>query len=74
MPGLVVAERPQCQRLVAGLLFLADLGQEEGLCSAGAVRINFLGRYLFNIKASDPGQSLRRFRHPDAAEDNEEEA
>ncbi|WP_424863801.1 hypothetical protein [Streptomyces sp. MMS24-I29] len=36
--------------------------------------INFLGRYPFNIKASDPGQSLRPSRGPDAAEDNEEEA
>lgn len=36
--------------------------------------INFLGRYLFNIKASGPGQGLRPFRDPDAAEDDEEEA
>jgi TnpA family transposase len=33
--------------------------------------INFLGRYLFNIKASAPGQGLRPFRDPDAAEDDE---
>ncbi|MGV9310488.1 hypothetical protein ACWDLG_44630 [Nonomuraea sp. NPDC003727] len=36
--------------------------------------INFLGRYLFNIKVSGPGQGLRPFRDPDVAEDNEEEA
>lgn len=36
--------------------------------------INFLGRYLFNIKASGSGQGLRPFRDPDAAEDDEEEA
>lgn len=34
--------------------------------------INFLGRYLFNIKASGPGQGLRPFRDPDAAEDDED--
>jgi hypothetical protein len=33
-----------------------------------------LGRYLFNIKASGPGQGLRPFRDPDAAEDDEEGA
>ncbi|MGW4518278.1 hypothetical protein ACWEO4_41610, partial [Streptomyces sp. NPDC004393] len=27
--------------------------------------------YLFNIKASGPGQGLRPFRDPDAAEDDE---
>jgi hypothetical protein len=32
------------------------------------------GRYLFNIKASGgPGQGLRPFRDPDAAEDDEAE-
>ena len=31
--------------------------------------INFLGRYLFNIKASGPGQGLRPHRDPDAVED-----
>ncbi|MFF2812549.1 Tn3 family transposase [Streptomyces sp. NPDC058000] len=35
--------------------------------------INFLGRYLFNIKASGPGQGLRPFRDPDAAEDDEDD-
>lgn len=35
--------------------------------------INFLGRYLFNIKATVPGQSLRPFRDPDAVEDDEDE-
>ncbi|MFB6946894.1 hypothetical protein ACFCYL_36840, partial [Streptomyces sp. NPDC056305] len=35
--------------------------------------INFLGRYLFNIKASGPGQGLRPFRDPDAAEDGDDE-
>ncbi|MFE1907635.1 hypothetical protein ACFW96_28750 [Streptomyces gardneri] len=35
--------------------------------------INFLGRYLFNIKASGPGQSLRPLRDPDAVEDDEGE-
>ncbi|MFD4763786.1 hypothetical protein ACFU8Q_32170 [Streptomyces sp. NPDC057543] len=33
--------------------------------------LNFLGRYLFNIKASGPGRGLRPFRDPDAAEDGE---
>lgn len=33
--------------------------------------INFLGRYLFNIKASGPGQGLRPLRDPDAVEDDE---
>ncbi|GAA2277874.1 hypothetical protein GCM10010145_58590 [Streptomyces ruber] len=37
-------------------------------------RITFLGRYLFNIKASGPGQGLRPFRAPDAIEDDEDEA
>lgn len=36
--------------------------------------INFPGRYLFSIKDSGPGQGLRPFRAPDAAEDDEEEA
>jgi hypothetical protein len=35
--------------------------------------INFLGRYLFNIKASGPGQGLRPFRDPDAIEDEGED-
>ncbi|MET8601345.1 hypothetical protein [Streptomyces althioticus] len=35
--------------------------------------INFLGRYLFNITASGPGQGLRPFRDPDAVEDGEDE-
>lgn len=30
--------------------------------------INFMGRYLFNIKASGPGQGLRPLRDPDPAE------
>ncbi|GAA3380793.1 hypothetical protein GCM10020367_69500 [Streptomyces sannanensis] len=30
-----------------------------------------LGRYLFNIKASGPGQGLRPLRDPDAVEDDE---
>ncbi|MFC9220326.1 hypothetical protein ACFT8W_05935 [Streptomyces hygroscopicus] len=30
--------------------------------------VNFLGRYLFNIKASGPGQGLRPLRDPDAVE------
>ncbi|MFD8916088.1 Tn3 family transposase [Streptomyces sp. NPDC059575] len=34
--------------------------------------INFLGRYLFNIKASGPGQGLRPFRDPEAVEDDED--
>ncbi|MFE7326858.1 hypothetical protein ACFU8W_18025 [Streptomyces sp. NPDC057565] len=29
-----------------------------------------LGRYLFNIKASGPGQGLRPFRDPEAIEDD----
>ncbi|TMR93937.1 Tn3 family transposase [Nonomuraea basaltis] len=36
--------------------------------------INFLGRYLFNITASGPGQGLRPFRDPDAIEDDEDDA
>ncbi|WP_328504762.1 transposase [Streptomyces sp. NBC_00457] len=32
--------------------------------------VNFLGRYLFNIKASGPGKGLRPFRDPDAVEDD----
>ncbi|MFF2133602.1 hypothetical protein ACFVW1_51450 [Streptomyces olivochromogenes] len=32
--------------------------------------INFLGRYLFNIKAGGPGQGLRPFRDPGAVEDD----
>ena len=32
-----------------------------------------LGRYLFNIKASGPGQGLRPLRDPDAVEDGEDE-
>ncbi|WP_276616982.1 hypothetical protein [Streptomyces sp. DASNCL29] len=34
-------------------------------------RINFLGRYLFNIKASGPGQGLRPFRDPDPDDGDE---
>ncbi|MFH8804617.1 hypothetical protein ACH4F6_34520 [Streptomyces sp. NPDC017936] len=30
--------------------------------------INFLGRHLFTGKGSGPGQGLRPFRKPDAAE------
>jgi hypothetical protein len=33
--------------------------------------INFLGRYLFNITASGPGQGLRPLRDPDAFKDDE---
>ncbi|CAM5367870.1 MULTISPECIES: hypothetical protein [Streptomyces] len=35
--------------------------------------INFLGCYLFNIKAGGPGQGLRLLRDPDAVEDGEDE-
>ncbi|OMI37312.1 transposase Tn3 family protein [Streptomyces sparsogenes DSM 40356] len=35
--------------------------------------INFLGRYLFNIKASGPGQGLRPLRNPEAAHEEEPE-
>ncbi|MFB7579386.1 Tn3 family transposase [Streptomyces hydrogenans] len=35
--------------------------------------INFLGRCLFTIKASGPGQGLRLFRDPDAVADDEDE-
>ncbi len=31
--------------------------------------INFLRRYLFNIKASGPGQGLRPLRDPDAEDE-----
>ncbi|MFD3479066.1 hypothetical protein [Streptomyces sp. NPDC058695] len=34
--------------------------------------IDFLGRCLLNIRASGPGQGLRPFRDPDAAEDDED--
>ncbi|WSI68044.1 hypothetical protein OG471_41105 [Streptomyces sp. NBC_01336] len=34
--------------------------------------INFLGRYLFNIKASGPGHGLRPFRDPEAFADDED--
>ncbi len=34
--------------------------------------INFLGRYLFNIKASSPGRDLRPLRDPDAPELDED--
>ncbi|PWI05467.1 hypothetical protein DIZ27_39120 [Streptomyces sp. NWU339] len=30
------------------------------------------GRYLFNIRASGPGQGLRPFRDPDAPEDTDD--
>ncbi|SCK05027.1 Transposase and inactivated derivatives, TnpA family [Streptomyces sp. LamerLS-316] len=36
--------------------------------------INFLGRYLFTIKASGPGQGLRPFRDPDTVEDDKDGA
>lgn len=35
--------------------------------------INFLGRYLFNIKSSGPGHGLRPLRDPDTAEDADDE-
>lgn len=35
--------------------------------------INFLGRYLFNIKASGPGQGPRPFGTPDAIEGADDE-
>jgi hypothetical protein len=45
-----------------------------GVVEYGAkLGISFLDRYLFDIKASGPGQGLRPFRDPDAAENNEEE-
>lgn len=34
--------------------------------------IKFLGRFLFNIKASGPGRGLRPFRDPEAVEDDED--
>lgn len=34
--------------------------------------VNFLGRYLFNIKAGGSGQGLRPFRDPEAVEDDED--
>ncbi|WTR04605.1 transposase [Streptomyces sp. NBC_00145] len=34
--------------------------------------INFLGRYLFNIKANGPSQGLRLFRDPDAGDVDED--
>lgn len=35
--------------------------------------VHFLGRYLFDITASVPGQGLCPFRDPDAPEDGDEE-
>lgn len=42
------------------------------LLSAHDRHINFLGHYLFNIKASGLGQGLRPFRDPDAVEEAED--
>jgi hypothetical protein len=44
-----------------------DIKEED---AARLSPLNFLGRYLFNIKASGPGQGLRPFRDPDAVEDD----
>ncbi|MFF1838947.1 hypothetical protein ACFVXE_32875 [Streptomyces sp. NPDC058231] len=35
--------------------------------------IDFLGRYLFDINVSGPGQGLRPFRDPDAARAEDDE-
>ncbi|MFH8471362.1 hypothetical protein [Streptomyces sp. NPDC018000] len=64
--------------LVADLVAVAPLRAEghdikdEGLSSLKDRHINFLGRYLFNIKASGPGQGLRPFWDPDAPEDTDD--
>ncbi len=42
------------------------------LCPLKVRHINFLGRYLFHINASGPGQGLRPFRDPDSPEDDED--
>ncbi|MEU0374134.1 hypothetical protein ABZ070_28555 [Streptomyces sp. NPDC006283] len=49
--------------------------RSQGLLPApgGNRHINFLGRYLFDIEDSGPGQGLRAFRDPDAVEDINDE-
>ena len=42
------------------------------LCPLKDRHINFLGRYLFTIKAGRLGQGLRPFRGPDAPEDTDD--
>ncbi|MFG2896929.1 hypothetical protein ACGFZH_07655 [Streptomyces zaomyceticus] len=50
--------------------------RKEGTAAAGGHRdrdIDFLGRYLFDIKARGPGQGPRPLRDPDAAQEDEPE-
>lgn len=50
----------------------ADAGRQAGREAGRSTdRAEILGRYLFNIKASGPGQGLRPLRDPDAVEDDE---
>ncbi|MEI5009480.1 hypothetical protein RB196_21205 [Streptomyces sp. PmtA] len=51
-------------------------GQDEDIARLSPLKdrhINFLGRYLFNIKDAGPGRGLRPLRDPDAVEDAEDE-
>jgi hypothetical protein len=53
-----------------------DIKEEEDVARLSPLKdrhINFLGRYLFNIKASGPGQGLRPLRDPDAPELDEDD-
>ncbi|MFD5421793.1 hypothetical protein ACFWJT_27645, partial [Streptomyces sp. NPDC127069] len=49
-----------------------DIKEEDAarLSTLKGQHINFLGRYLFTIKASGPGQGLRPLRDPDAAHED----
>lgn len=50
--------------------------KDEGVARLSPLKdrhVNFLGRYLFNITASGPGQGLRPFRDLDVPEDGDEE-
>ncbi|MFI1389565.1 hypothetical protein [Streptomyces griseoaurantiacus] len=44
-----------------------------GLAAAEAADGRIVGRYVFNIEASGPGQGLRPLRDPDAPELDEED-
>ncbi|MGW3264994.1 Tn3 family transposase [Streptomyces sp. NPDC001056] len=49
-----------------------DIKDEDAACVSPLKdrHINFLGRYLFDIKASGPGQGPLAFRDPDPVEDD----
>ncbi|MFZ3494705.1 hypothetical protein ACODT5_16030 [Streptomyces sp. 5.8] len=63
---LVVLVEPGDIRVAQGPQAAAGRGGGGDIVAA-----EHLGRYLFNIKVSAPGQGLRPFRDPDAAEDDE---